>query len=93
MSFIPWTTGVQVEDSPTWYLPANCPVVPILSAKEPLGFCASYAKAICWSKAVNIVSIKSVNIAAPSPIMWPELGNATQCPITEGSVLTEICSL
>ena len=63
-----------------------------------LSFCLStdgkpfdhWVSAICWSKTFNIVSVMSVNMAAPSPII-SELGETTLC--FNGSFDIEACSL
>ena len=64
-------------NSPTLLLPTICPGVKTLSVKEPSGFCALFDKAVYWSKVVNIGSVISVNMAAPSPIMCPVLTGDT----------------
>ena len=69
MSFVSGITRALAQDSPTWLLPISCPAITMLSVKEPSGFCASVDKVIYWSKVVKIVSVMSVSIAAPSPIM------------------------
>ena len=62
--------------------------------KEPSGFCDLPDKAICWSKVIKIVSVISVNMAAPFPNMCPVLtGNTTLCSVVERISLTETCPL